>query len=258
MRLSIVQTRIIWEKPEENRQIFSKKLAHLEGQTDLILLPEMFTTGFSMDAAGLAETMEGPTVDWMARIASKLQAVVCGSFICRGEDGKSFFNRLVWMQPDGHFHTYDKKHLFALGDEHRFFIPGKERLLATWKDWRICPLICYDLRFPVWSRNDATDPYDLLIYVANWPIRRSHQWRALLAGRAIENQAFVAGVNIVGTDGNGLEYQGDSTLTDYSGAQLMQISQEEGVYTAELSLEALQHYRRQLPFLEDGDVFKLV
>jgi omega-amidase len=255
MRLTIIQSALTWENPAANHAMFSQKLVALRGATDLVLLPEMFATGFSMNAAALAEPMDGPTVRWMENTAKELGAAVAGSFIC-AENGK-YFNRLVFMRPDGHFDFYDKKHLFTLAGEQDYFSSGQKRLTLEWQGWRICPLVCYDLRFPVWSRNPTPDPYDLLLYVANWPARRAHHWRSLLTARAIENQAYVAGVNIVGKDGNGLEYTGDSAVIDYSGQTFFQVSGQEDVRTAELSLEDLRQYRLQLPFLQDADVYKL-
>jgi len=215
MRVSIVQSTLVWENPDQNRANFTEKMAPLAGQTDLVVLPEMFSTGFSMQAASLAEHM-------------------------------------------------DKKHLFTLAGESEHYTPGKKRLIIEWKGWRICPLVCYDLRFPAWSRNrinrtgtDFQEDFDLLLYVANWPARRAHHWRTLLAARAIENQAFTIGVNMVGTDGNGLEYSGDSTIIDFGGQVICQISGQEDVVTAELSLANQQHYRQQLPFLQDADIFTL-
>lgn len=256
MRLTIVQTALHWEDAGANRAAFSKKLAPLTGQTDLIVLPEMFTTGFSMNASALAEPMDGPTVTWMREQAERLGAAITGSFICREDD--RFHNRLVFMRPGGQADVYDKRHLFTLADEHKTYTPGQERIIIEWKGWRICPLVCYDLRFPVWSRNSNGDAaYDLLLYVANWPSRRSHHWRALLPARAIENQCYVAGVNITGTDGTGLEYTGDSAIVDYSGQILGQISRQEAHFTAELLLEDSRQFRQQLPFLSDADSFKL-
>jgi len=262
MRVSIVQSTLAWENPDQNRVDFAQKLAPLAGQTDLVVLPEMFTTGFSMQAGKLAETMDGPTMQWLAAQASALDAAVTGSFIC-SEEGH-YFNRLIFMRPDGSFHTYDKKHLFGLAGEHERYKAGKKRLTTEWKGWRICPLVCYDLRFPAWSRNTigglATgfqQHYDLLLYVANWPARRAHHWSTLLAARAIENQAFTIGVNMIGTDGNGLDYSGDSTIIDFGGEVICQISGQEDVVTAELSLANQQHYRQQLPFLQDADIFTL-
>jgi len=262
MRISIVQSALSWENPAANRAMFSEKIAGLRGKTDLVVLPEMFTTGFSMNTALLAEPMDGPTMLWLQNEASVLGAAIVGSFICA--DGGKYHNRLVFMRPDGRFEVYDKKHLFSLAGEQEHFAPGKKRVTVEWMGWRICPLICYDLRFPAWSRNSpgsfvsGLEPlYDLLIYVANWPSRRAHHWRSLLTARAIENQAFVAGANIVGTDGTGLEYEGDSAVIDFGGAPYFQISGREDVLTTELSLDNLQQYRRQLPFLQDADVFQL-
>jgi predicted amidohydrolase len=256
LAVTLVQTSLIWEQPVENRTQLAAKLAPLQGRTDLVVLPEMFTTGFSMRAAELGEPMDGPTVGWMQAQAIQLDAAITGSFICI-ENGL-FYNRLVWVQPDGVVHFYNKRHLFSLAAEHQTFTPGTERLMVEWKGWRICPLVCYDLRFPVWSRNHPDQPYDLLLYIANWPQTRSLHWRTLLQARAIENQAFVAGVNIVGTDGNQLVYGGDSTIIDFSGQHLCQISHCEGVFTTVLSLEKLPAYRQQLPFLKDGDTFRLI
>ncbi len=263
MRLTILQSAVHWEQPDANRLMFAQKLASLRGSTDLIVLPEMFSTGFSMNADALAEPMDGPTVRWLRATANDLNAVVTGSFICK-EDGR-YFNRLVWAYPDGSIKTYDKKHLFGLSREHEHYTPGQQRLVVEWQGWRICPLICYDLRFPVWSRNTPhpaedgpeAELFDLLIYVANWPNRRAHHWRSLLTARAIENQCFVAGVNIVGKDGSGLEYSGDSAVIDFAGHPICQISGQEGVFTANLSLPDLQTYRQQLPFLQDADIFTL-
>jgi omega-amidase len=246
MRLTILQTSLHWENADANRNLLAEKLAPLHGATDLVVLPEMFTTGFSMNAAALAEPMDGPTVDWLQRQAAQLGAAVTGSFICR-ENGVCY-NRLVWVFPDGRVQTYDKHHLFALAGEDRHYGAGARQLDVEWQGWNIRPLICYDLRFPEWARNHGA-AYDVLIYVANWPARRAHHWRALLAARAIENQCYVAGVNIVGTDGAGLDYTGDSSLIDYAGNVLCQLSGQEGWFTGVLSYEALAAYRRQLPFL---------
>ncbi len=262
MKVSILQSSLVWENAEQNRANFSRKTDELIGRTDLIVLPEMFTTGFSMRAAELAEPMTGPTMTWLADTAKKTGAALVGSFIC--SDAGQHFNRLVFMRPDGAFDTYDKRHLFGLAGENEHYAAGKKRLIVEWKGWRICPLICYDLRFPAWSRNSVSNsltrensPYDLLIYVANWPNRRSHHWKSLLVARSIENQSFTLGVNIFGTDGSGLEYSGDSAVIDFGGQVICQISGQEGTYTAELSLANQQQYRQQLPFLQDADFFTL-
>lgn len=255
MRVSIIQTKLFWEQPDQNRAMLAEKITPLCGRTDLIILPEMFSTGFSMQAETLAELENGPGLAWMAEQSARSGAALTGSIMC-GENGR-FYNKLVWMLPDGRHFSYHKKHLFSLAGEHKHYQPGTERLMVEWRGWRICPLICYDLRFPVWSRNRKNDPYDLLIYVANWPQARSHHWKSLLTARAIENQSFVIGVNIVGTDGKGLVYSGDSGVIDFSGTQICQISGGEGTLSTELSLEEMRAYRQQLPFLEDGDLFQL-
>ena len=256
MRLSIIQSPLIWEKPEANRTAFTNILSNLAGQTDLVVLPEMFTTGFSMNAAVVAETMDGPTVKWMQAQAKQLDAALTGSFICR--EGDSFRNRLLFVRPDGNIDLYDKRHLFTLAREDETFTSGRDRLIVEWKGWRICPLICYDLRFPAWSRQPKQQPYDLLIYVANWPAPRSHHWRTLLAARAIENQCYVAGVNIVGTDGMGLEYLGDTGIYDYSGRSVCQIRGQAGHFTAQCDKAPMLEFRSRLAFLADSDELKIL
>lgn len=255
MLLTIVQSALHWENPIANRAMFAEKLRPLAGATDLVVLPEMFTTGFSMKAAERAEPMDGPTVAWLRSQATALGAAVTGSFICV-ENGQ-FFNRLVFARPDGSLETYNKRHLFSLAGEEKVYTPGWEKVRVQWLGWRIRPLVCYDLRFPVWSRNEKNNPFDLLIYVANWPVPRVHHWSALLTARAIENQAFVAGVNIFGQDGAGLEYSGESAVIDFGGRALGRISGAENILTAELSLDNLREYRRQFPFLADADDFRL-
>jgi len=213
----------------------------------------MFTTGFSMNAAGLAEQMDGPTVHWMQQQARAKQAAVTGSFIF-GKDGE-YFNRLVFVQPSGEYVTYDKKHLFTLAGEHKFYQPGSKLVSVEWKGWTIRPLICYDLRFPVWSRN--TDGYDFLLYVANWPDKRREAWMSLLKARAIENQAYCVGINRVGTDEKGHYYSGDSSLYDYSGRLLTRLTDQETVVTLTLDKKKQQAFRQKLDFLADQDMFTL-
>jgi omega-amidase len=262
MRISIVQSELHWEDPAANRNMFTAKLSVLRHATDLVVLPEMFSTGFTNHVEPLAEPMEGPTMKWLYDTAQNLDAAVTGSFICEVEG--NYYNRLIFMRPDGQFEFYDKKHLFSLSGENEYFMSGRKRITVTWRGWQICPMICYDLRFPAWSRNTAGNfvsghkpYYDLLLFVANWPNKRAHHWKTLLAARAIENQAFVVGVNIVGTDGNGFEYSGDSTVIDYAGHSRVQISDGHAdIVTIELSLQDLQGYRKQLPFLADADVFE--
>jgi len=262
MRISIIQNQLHWEQPGLNRSLFSQKIASVAGKTDLIVLPEMFTTGFSMSAVALAENMQGPTMLWLQTMAENADAAVTGSFICE-VDGQ-YFNRLVFMRPNGFYEFYDKKHLFSLGGEADYYESGQKRLIVEWKGWYLCPMICYDLRFPAWSRNTIgsfvnghVPYYDVLIYVANWPERRAQHWRCLLAARAIENQAFVVAVNAVGSDGEGHNYSGDSTIIDYSGETLAHVpAKQEDILTVTLSRENLMKFREQLPFLKDGDDFK--
>ncbi len=254
LRITTVQTALAWEDIEANLAMFSSKLAPLAGLTDVVVLPEMFTTGFSMAASQLAEPMEGRTMGWLAAQSAKLDAVVTGSFIAT-EGGGRYFNRLVWMRPDGSFDMYDKRHLFSPAAEHETYTAGQQKLVTEWLGWKICPMICYDLRFPVWSRN--VEGYGLLLYVANWPERRSHHWRQLLIGRAIENQCYVVGVNRCGTDGAGLDYSGDTAVVDFNGKQLYQVSDTEAIFTISLSQEMLRSYKERLQFLGDKDNFEI-
>ena len=256
MRLTILQTTLHWENPAANRKALAEQLKPLAGQTDLVVLPEMFSTGFSMNAAACAEPQDGPTWNWLREQAGQLGAALTGSIMC--QEGDKYFNRLIFMRPNGQADYYDKRHLFTLAKEHETYTSGQDRLLVDWLGWRICPLICYDLRFPVWSRQRAEGRYDLLLYVANWPARRGQHWRSLLPARAIENQAYVAGVNVVGTDGSGQEYNGDSGIWDFSGQAICQLSGQAGYFTAHLSLEQQQHYRKQLAFLDDSDAFQIL
>ncbi|MBV6426495.1 MAG: Omega-amidase YafV [Haliscomenobacter sp.] len=255
LRVTMVQTSLHWEDREANLEQFSGLLRGLEGQTDLVVLPEMFTTGFSMAPQKWAERMDGPAMAWISGQARRLGAVVTGSLVM--EENGAFYNRLIWMRPDGAFETYDKRHLFSLAGEHLHYQGGTRRLAAEWKGWRICPLICYDLRFPVWSRNEASSPYDLLIYVANFPARRRAAWKNLLVARAIENQAYVVGVNRIGSDGNGHEHSGDSSFIDYEGNLLFRLSHQQGVFTTPLDPLGLQEFRKKFPFLADQDKFSL-
>lgn len=253
MRITLVQTNLHWEDPVANRKMFSAKFANLMGKTDLVVIPEMFTTGFSMRSKELAETMEGPTVAWLREQATKMGAVITGSMIVR--EGEAFFNRLLWAKPTGEIIHYDKKHLFTLAGEQKHFSPGTERIIVEHMGWKICPLICYDLRFPVWSRN--TEDYDLLIYVASWPDRRREAWQTLLKARAIENQCYTIGVNRVGEDGSRLQYVGDSTLIDFAGKSLLAAEKIEGEFTVEVSLTHRKDFINKLPFLADRDDFKI-
>ena len=254
LRVTIIQTALHWHNANANRKMFSEKLAATAPATDLIVLPEMFSTGFSMDAPHLAEEAEGPTLQWMQQEAEKHQAVLTGSVIVK-EEGK-FFNRLYWVRPDGTYTQYDKRHLFRMAKEHHTYTPGTEKLIVTLNGWNICPLVCYDLRFPVWSRNSANQ-YDLLLYVANWPKPRSNAWSTLLQARAIENLAYVVGVNRVGTDGNQHPYSGDSAIIHPKGYKLLETAEAEGIHTITLSKQELIEYRDSFPAHLDADAFML-
>lgn len=249
LKLTIVQSKLHWEDINSNLKAFSLKLERSISDTDLIALPEMFTTGFSMNAAALAEPMNGRSMQWMAKQASKFNAIVTGSIIIE-EKGK-YFNRLIWMQPNGNYSLYDKRHLFTMAKEHETYEAGQKKIILEWKGWKICPLICYDLRFPIWSRN--LEDYDLLLYLANWPVKRSLHWKILLQARAIENQAFTIGVNRVGKDGNDYYYIGDSCILSATGEWLFQTTDREVVHTQEISKNNLMAIRKKLPFLADRD-----
>lgn len=253
LNVTILQSILHWEDVNTNLDFFTKKIQQINAPTDLIILPEMFTTGFSMQPENLAETMTGKTVNWMQKTAQEKNAVVTGSLIIK--ENKKFYNRLVWMRPDGTYAKYDKRHLFSLAGEHKSYSAGERKLIVDCKGWKICPLICYDLRFPVWSRN--TVQYDALIYVANWPNKRSNAWKTLLNARAIENQCYTIGVNRVGEDANGHFYSGDSGIIDFTGLQMAQLSHIEGVLQVALDYKKQQKFRQKLNFLADQDKFKL-
>jgi omega-amidase len=255
LTVSFVQTALHWHDAAANRATIAQQLASLSASTDLIVLPEMFTTGFSMEAPGQAETMAGPTVAWLREQAARHNAVVTGSVIIE-EDG-AYYNRLLWMRPDGSFSAYDKRHLFTLAGEQHTYTPGSARLVEEWRGWRICPLVCYDLRFPVWSRNQPVAPYDLLLYVANWPAVRRTAWMTLLRARAIENVACALGVNRIGQDGLEHDYSGDSALIDAKGTYLVEAHNQGGVFTHTLLRDELDEFRTRFTALNDGDAFKL-
>jgi len=251
--ITIVQADLYWHDAKKNRQQFSATIDGLEGQTDLIVLPEMFTTGFSMDAPSLAETMDGESVRWMTEIAATSRSAICGSLII-SEDNR-FFNRFVCVEPDGSLTTYDKRHLFRLADEQNHYRQGNVVRTFSLKGFRICPMVCYDLRFRVWSRNRGN--YDLLLYVANWPSRRHNAWTTLLHARAIENLSFVAGVNRIGQDGNDLPYSGGSAVIDYLGNDLADLGDKQGTATVTLDLAELHKFRDRFAFHMDADSFTI-
>lgn len=248
LRIALIQTNLHWENIPENLNAFDRKIETIEA-VDLIILPEMFSTGFSMNTS-LAETMDGGAVDWMRKKASEKNCVLTGSLMI--QENENFYNRLIWMRADGTFETYDKRHLFSLSKEPEIFTAGEIRLQVNLKGWEICPLICYDLRFPVWSRN-RMPYYDVLLYVANWPERRSMAWKSLLQARAIENQAYTIGVNRTGNDGATVYHSGNSMVIDTLGNVLYHQTDDEAIYTFTLNYEELQKTRIQLPFLKDAD-----
>ena len=252
LSVTLVQADLYWENSTANLAALEEKIADIETKTDLIILPEMFNSGFTMNGS-VSEPMNFTTTKWLKQIAAQTGAMVIGSFAVK-EDQKRY-NRVCCIQPDGALFYSDKRHLFRMGEEQEHYNSGSTRLIIDWKGWRICPLICYDLRFPVWSRNRSNDPYDLLIYVANWPARRAHAWNTLLAARAIENQVYVAGVNRVGSDDNGILYQGDSVLLDFLGEPILGFGKSQAVKSILLSKQELETYRTTFPAHLDADEF---
>lgn len=254
LTISLIQYDIIWEDKLANFKKIGLLLEKIIGSSDIIVLPEMFSTGFSMNVSSLAESMDGQTVSWMKKIAKEKNQAICGSLIIQ-ENG-CFFNRLLFVQPDGQMDSYDKRHLFTMGNEQKYYSRGEKLMIVEYKGFRILPLVCYDLRFPVWSRN--TDNFDLMIYVANWPAPRQKAWETLLKARAIENQSYLVGVNRIGTDANGINYSGGSYAIDAKGKIIQRLSKnEEGVITEKYSLESLQRFRKHFPVLDDADRFSL-
>lgn len=253
LRVSIIQSVLHWENSAANREHFSRKIGELP-QTDLVVLPEMFTTGFSMNSELLAEETAGSTLSWMKETAQLKGTAITGSLIVT--EAGNFFNRLYFVFPDGNVSSYDKRHLFSFANEHKSFSAGSERLIIEYKGWKICPLICYDLRFPIWSRN--AENYDLLLYVANWPKARISTWDTLLKARAIENLCYVVGVNRVGIDGNELSYVGHSAVYDMFGNQIStKKNTKEFLETLIISRSELINMRKKFPFLKDQDKFEL-
>ena len=251
LRLSLIQTSLFWESPEKNRNHIQQQLENLSGKTDLILLPEMFTSGFTMQPQKVAETLEGETVQWMKQWAQKTNSAIGGSVVI--QEKEAFYNRFLFISPQGNLQTYNKKHTFTLAGEHKAYQSGTEDGIIEYREWKICLRICYDLRFPVWNRN--TQDYDLLIFVANWPKTRILAWDTLLQARAIENMAYVAGVNIVGSDPNGFEYPGHTAAFDVLGQKLVDCGDQQQTATVILDPEELRLRRRQLRFLADRDNF---
>lgn len=263
INVTIIQVPLAWEDKERNLELFSQKIESIKERTDLIVLPEMFNSGFTMNTADIPETMEGNTVKWLNDIAIKKKVVICGSLII--EENGEFYNRFIWAQPDGIIFKYDKRHLFRMAGEHHHFAAGKQELIINYHNWNFKPLVCYDLRFPVWSRNKRQrrdtsfiPSYDCLVYVANWPERRSYAWKNLLIARAIENQCYVIGVNRIGNDGNDISYSGDSCIINPKGEVISAISaHEEKTETVSLSFSELAEFRKAFPVIEDADDFEI-
>ena len=259
LTISTIQTNLHWENKTANLQMLEEKVNELYQKTEIVVLPEMFNSGFSMNAAMLAEKMDGTTVQWMRKLSVENRVILTGSLII--EEENKFYNRLIWMMPNGEYGYYDKRHLFAYSGEDKDFSSGNKRLITSVKGWKLNMMVCYDLRFPVWARQSTPKDeknlyeYDVLIYVANWPERRSHAWKTLLCARAIENQCYVIGVNRVGSDGNDIRYSGNSLVIDPLGEVLYHMADEEDIFTITLQKERLDEVRAKFPFLKDGDEF---
>ena len=253
MNVALIQSPLIWESPDQNLSYFQAKINSLDQNIDLIVLPEMFTTGFTMQPALVAETMDGVTVNWMIKMAKERNLAITGSIVI--VENKHYYNRLLFVFLDGALQFYDKRHLFTLAGEDKAYAPGSQKLLVDYLGWRICPLICYDLRFPVFARN--TETYDLLIFVANWPKSRINAWDILLQARAIENMSYVIGVNRTGEDDNKNQYPGHSQVLDYLGNYLVEPQEDEGVSVVFLDKQKMLEIRAKLGFLNDKDTFEI-
>jgi omega-amidase len=253
MKIAIIQTQLFWENPTQNRKHFEEKINSISQEVDLIVLPEMFTSGFTMNPQAVAETMDGETILWAIALAKAKNCAITGSLVIT-ENG-NFYNRLVFIFPSGEIQFYNKKHLFSLAGEDKVYSAGSEKLIVDYKEFKICPLICYDLRFPVFSRN--VENYDVLIYVANWPKPRVNAWDILLKARAVENMSYVVGVNRIGQDENKLEYVGHSQAVDYLGNNILEPQENEGFFIVELNKEKMLETRKKLNFLADSDLFEL-
>jgi omega-amidase len=274
LTITTIQTGVLWEDKKANLKRLEERILAIPEPTELVVLPEMFSTGFSMRPQALAERMDGPTLAWMQETAARKKVILTGSVIIEAEG--NYYNRMIWMLPNGQYGSYDKRHRFAYAGEHEQYTAGHKRLIASVKGWRVLLLVCYDLRFPVWSRQtthkkhepgDSGAPqtpapvddleYDLLLYVANWPESRSHAWKTLLQARAIENQCFVAGVNCVGKDGNDIYYSGDTMILDPLGATLYHAAEKDETHTLTLRKEDLTRVRQRFPFWKDADHFSI-
>ena len=254
MKIALVQQPLVWENAAENRNLFQQKINEIRTTVDLIVLPEMFTTGFSMNPKPIAETMNGETVLWMQKIAADRNCALAGSIVISAKS--KFYNRFLFVHPDGKIDFYDKKHLFSLAGEHHEYEAGNFQKIIEFRGFRICSLICYDLRFPVFARN--VDDYDVLVYVANWPKPRINAWDALLKARAIENMSYCIGVNRTGEDANKNEYCGHSQVIDYMGNSVLEPQTVDGVFVVDINKETMLETRQKFGFLNDRDSFLLV
>ncbi|WP_117879931.1 amidohydrolase [Aureibaculum luteum] len=254
LKITIVQTDLAWENREQNRLDLTRQIRNISEEVDLIILPEMFTSGFTMQPKKVSETMTGKTIEWLTELAKKKNAAISGSIVI--EENQKYYNRLLFVYPNGELKTYDKRHTFTLAGENKLYTAGSEKLIVDYKGWKICPMVCYDLRFPVWSRN--TENYDLLFYVANWPKPRIEAWHTLLKARAIENMSYCVGVNRIGTDNNNYEYTGNSIAFDALGVQISKIQPYENtIEVITLSKKELVRTRDKFKFLEDRDAFRI-
>ena len=258
IRIALIQTDLHWQDKTANLAMLEEKIWDLQGKTDLIILPEMFPSGFSMDAQKMAEPMNLTVCKWMKQLAAQTKAVLTGSAIITA--GGQFYNRLLWVTPDGEVKHYDKRHLFRMAEEHQTFSAGQKLPIFNLKGWKFCPQVCYDLRFPVWSRNgwdDGVPGYDVIFYVASWPAARVSAWDSLLPARAIENLSYSIGVNRVGTDGNGISYSGHSTAYDFKGEKVMDLGEQEAIEVVTFSAQNLEDYRTKFPAWRDADYFEI-
>jgi len=253
MKIALIQTSLIWENPTENRSHLAQKITGFMEDVDLIVLPEMFSSGFTMNPKAVAETMQGETVSWLQHLAKAKDCAITGSLVI--EENGNYYNRLVFVFPKGEIKTYDKKHLFSLAGENEFYAAGKDKLILEYKGYKICPLICYDLRFPVFSRN--VENYDVLLYVANWPKPRVNAWDILLKARSVENMCYTIGVNRIGKDHNHHEYVGHTQVIDFMGEYVLEPQEADAVFIVELNKAKLLQTRRKLAFLNDKDNFQL-
>lgn len=253
MKVALIQSPLSWENPTANRDHFEEKINAISEKVDLIVLPEMFTTGFTMNPKAVFDTMQGETMVLLQSLSKAKNSAIAGSLIIK--ENESFYNRLVFVFPSGEVQFYDKRHLFTLAGEDKVYTAGREKLIVEYQGWKICPLICYDLRFPVFARN--VEEYDVLLYVANWPKPRINAWDILLQARSVENLCYTIGVNRMGFDNNDFEYNGHSQAVDFLGNYTLEPQESEGVFVIELNKEQLLETRKRLSFLDDKDVFEL-